>query len=74
MDSQIRIEDLKYKKFREEIADMPEEKLIHEFYQKTLLCDENEQIMENLMNGIFISDGNGNALHANAAYRNCQNR
>ena len=46
MDSQIRIEDLKYKKFREEIADMPEEKLIHEFYQKTLLCDENEQIME----------------------------
>ena len=68
MDSQIRIEDLKYKKFREEIADMPEEKLIHEFYQKTLLCDENEQIMENLMDGIFISDGNGHALHANAAY------
>ena len=31
MDSQIRIEDLKYKKFREEIADMPEEELIHKF-------------------------------------------
>ncbi len=68
MSSKVRMDSINFEEFCKQIANLSNEELVRELYSKTLLCEENNEIMENLMDGIFISDGNGYTIQANAAY------
>lgn len=68
MSPHIDYNESNFEKYLNRISHMSKDTIVKELYSKTLLCDENEKIMENLMDGIFISDGNGIAFQANAAY------